>query len=137
MKRNGFKPIFRGAAAQTARRSRAFTLVEVLATLVLLGIVLPVAMRGTSLALAAASHAQHLSQATSLAQVKLGELVMLYQSNQPLSSGASGDFAPDYPDYKWTYQSTQNTYCTEHAVQVTWAERGQQRSLNMATWTYP
>ena len=37
---------------------RGFTLIEVLATLVLLGIVMPVAMRGVSLALAASSIAR-------------------------------------------------------------------------------
>ena len=43
---------------------RGFTLAEVLITLLFLAIVLPVAMRGVSLALAAASHAKHTREAT-------------------------------------------------------------------------
>ena len=62
--------------ARMRRSGRAgFTLVEVLATLVLLGIVVPVAMRGVSVALAAAQTAKRTAEATSLAQSKLNEMI--------------------------------------------------------------
>ena len=55
---------------------RGFTLVEVLATLVLLGIILPIAMRGVSMAMAAASNARRTAEATSLAEAKLNMLLV-------------------------------------------------------------
>src|SRR5690348_6677471 len=63
-------PSARGAGRQ------GFTLVEVLAALVILGIVLPVAMRGVSLSLAAASNAKHMNVAAQLADQKLNEVVL-------------------------------------------------------------
>src|SRR4051794_38319604 len=66
----------RGSAALPRRAMRAgFTLIEVLATLVLLGIILPAAMRGVSIGLAMASHARHVTEAAQLAEAKLNELV--------------------------------------------------------------
>ena len=67
-----------------ATRRGGFTLIEVLATMLLLGIVLPVAMRGVSVALSAAGTARHLSEAAVLAEAKLNELAT------PGASGAAG-----------------------------------------------
>src|SRR3954453_3932771 len=85
--------------SRTVHNSRAggFTLIEVLATLVLLGIALPVAMRGTTIALSAASRAKHTAEASALAESKLTELTTVITSGQ-LPGAASGDFAPDHPD---------------------------------------
>ena len=113
---------------------RGFTLIEVLATLVLLAIVLPVAMRGVSLALAAASNARHTSEAATLAEAKLNELVV---QGQGTVATASGDFAPDHPDYRWLCQNAERDYgVSEVAVRVSWTERGQERSLIVSTLAY-
>jgi len=112
-------------------RRSAFTLIEVLATLVLLGIILPVAMRGISMALAASSHARHTAEATVLAQAKLNDLLIEGTWTQ---SNVSGDFAPDHPEYHWVCQSEQRDYSLDQVtVTVTWNERGQERSLNLST----
>ena len=109
----------------------AFTLIEVLATLVLLGIILPVTMRGVSMALAASSHARHTAEATVLAQAKLNDLIAEGTWNQ---TQGSGDFAPDHPEYRWTCASEQRDYGLDQVtVTVTWSERGQDRSLNLST----
>jgi prepilin-type N-terminal cleavage/methylation domain-containing protein len=117
-------------------RRGGFTLIEVLATIVLLGIVLPVALRGTTLALAAASHAKHLSEASTLAETKLNELTSTISSGQVSTGPSAGDF-PDSPDYRWTSQSVYRDYgLTELTVQVTWNERGQDRTFNVSTYVY-
>jgi prepilin-type N-terminal cleavage/methylation domain-containing protein len=112
-------------------RRRGFTLVEVLATLVLLGIVLPVAMRGVSMAMAAAAHARHTAEATTLAEAKLNELV----ADGTWASGSlSGDFSPDQPEYQWSCLTATRDYgLTEIAIRVTWNERGYVRDLVVAT----
>jgi hypothetical protein len=107
----------------------------VLATLVLLGIVLPVAMRGISLALAAASYARHTSEATGLAEQKIAELT---SGDPTLSVGTGGDFGPEHPGYTWTSQSTVRDYgLTEIDVQINWKEQARPRSLVVSTLYNP
>ena len=122
---------WRGRAPRLASRGRGFTLVEVLATLVLLGIVLPVAMRGVSMAMAAAANARRTAEATMLAEAKLNELV----ADGTWASGSlSGDFAPEQPEYQWSCLTQTRDYgLTEVAIRVTWTTRGQVRELIVAT----
>src|SRR5256885_14718355 len=84
-----------------SQTARGFTLIEVLATLVLLAIVLPVSMRGVSVALSLAEKARHTSEAASLADAKLNELIT---SGGAVS--AQGDFGADWPGYHWSRQTS-------------------------------
>ena len=119
---------------KTSSKRRGFTLVEVLAAMVLMGIVLPVAMRGVSLAVAAAGHARHLSEASSLAETKLNELLVV---DAPSAAGTSGDFAPDHPEYQWKCDSQQRDYnMTEFVLTVSWQEQGQPRTFALSTMIY-
>ena len=127
----------------SARRHRqhrsGFTLIEVLATMVLLAIVLPVAMRGISISLAAAAKAKNLSIAASLAESKLNDLLTQAQSGGSGGGSAmSGDFATDgHPEFHWNYDSAQRDYgVTEVQLKVTWLERGQPAEYNLGTMTY-
>src|SRR5438552_3049287 len=69
--------------------NRGFTLVEVLATLLIMGIVLPVAMKGVSVMLGTASTARHMQEAAALGETKLNDLII---SGDALAPTASGDF---------------------------------------------
>ena len=116
------------------RRREGFTLIEVLATLLLLGIVMPVAMRGISIALAAADNARHVAEASALAETKLNDLLTQGVSS---ASGLTGDFSPDHPEYQWSYQSAPRDYgVTEVQLRVTWQERGRPRNFDLSTLTY-
>src|SRR5260370_36095537 len=91
-----------GSQHQWRKESRefgsGFTLVEVLAALMLLAIVLPVAMRGISMATALASSAKHRDEAAVLAKSKLDELVATHAWQ---SQALSGNF--DFrPEYRWS-----------------------------------
>jgi prepilin-type N-terminal cleavage/methylation domain-containing protein len=120
----------RSCAASCSSR-RAFTLIEVLATMVMLGIVLPVAMRGVSIALATASSARHRAEAAELGSAKLDELVA---TGEWSATAPSGDFGTDFPGYTWTVEMASRDYgVTEIQLTVTWQERGQPRTLNLAT----
>jgi prepilin-type N-terminal cleavage/methylation domain-containing protein len=115
-------------------RARGFTLIEILATLLLLGIVMPVAMRGISIALASADHARHVSEAAALAETKLNDLLTQGVSS---ASGLTGDFSPDHPEYTWSYQSAPRDFGTsEVQLRVTWQERGQARNFDLCTMSY-
>src|SRR5258706_2116467 len=114
---------------------RGFTLLEVLATLVLIGIILPSVMHGISLATIAAGEAKHKVEAASLAQSKLSELIADYQTlNQ---TGASGGSFPDYPLYTWSSTTEQrDTNLSQISVRVTWQSRGQERFVDLASLVY-
>lgn len=119
---------------ECALRAAAFTLPEVLATLVLIGIVVPVAMSGISLALAAAGHARNTAQAASLGEAKLMELVA---TGQWAMSGSAGDFGTDWPQYRWTSQITNRDFnVSEIILVVTWTERGTEQSAVVSTLVY-
>jgi prepilin-type N-terminal cleavage/methylation domain-containing protein len=114
---------------------RAFTLPEVLASLVLIGIVLPVVMRGVSLALAATDDARQRVEAAGLAEAKLTELVAAATSNQ--GSATSGDFGPEHQGFIWTTQSsTVETDLEEIRVRVAWTRQGHERGVDVAGYAY-
>jgi len=108
---------------------------EVLATIVLIGIVVPVVMAGISLALTAAGHARHLAQAASLGEAKLMELVT---TGEWTTAAGSGDFSPDWPEYHWRSQNSATTDfdANQITLDVTWTERGVQQSWSISTIVY-
>jgi len=121
-----------GRTRRPAFMSRGFTLVEVLATLVLLGIVLPIAMKGVSTSLAMSSRAKHTAEAAALAQTKLNEFTIDPANN----AATSGEF-PDHPGYRWQVEQQPRDYgITEVMLHVTWQERGQDRRLTVSTLSY-
>jgi prepilin-type N-terminal cleavage/methylation domain-containing protein len=117
---------------------RGFTLIEVLVTMGLMGIVLPVAMRGMSLAVATASTARHKAEACTLAQTKLEEIaqaVILDDTSNENSSGDFSDINPNFTNYTWTCQSQDDTNLgiTQLTVVVSWNERGEAKTFSLST----
>ena len=102
--------------------------------MMLLAVILPAVMRGASIALAAASSARHRTEAASLAESKLNEVIATSQWN----SGQSGDFSPQHPEYHWSVQTTGTRDYGVSDVQciVTWNEGGTQRQFALATLAY-
>lgn len=78
--------------------SAGFTLVEVLASLALVGIILPAAMAGVSMAMRMEETARRRTEAAVLASSKLGELVA---TGDWQGSETSGLFGEDAPGYAW------------------------------------
>jgi prepilin-type N-terminal cleavage/methylation domain-containing protein len=115
------------------RRRAGFTLVEVLVSLVLMGIVIPVAMRGAALATRASGLARHTAEAATLGEAKLAEMVT---QGDWASGGTEGDF-PGFPDYRWRLESTERDLgITELRMAVSWKERGEDRAVYVSTFTY-
>jgi general secretion pathway protein I len=119
---------------------RGFTLIEVLAALLLAGIVLPVAMRGASLATGAAEVARRRTEASSLARSKLSELVST--GDWQTAAGRAGDFGPDWPDYRWSASVNRWTQTKADLrqldVEVRWDARGGGiQTVTLSTLVYP
>src|SRR5438874_13269131 len=76
---------------------RGFTLIEVIATMLLIAIALPAIMKGVAGAASAATGTRRRTEAAGLAEAKLNQLVI---TNEWQGGLLAGDFSPTYPDYK-------------------------------------
>lgn len=118
------------------RRVGGFTFIELLATIVLIGIIMPVAMRSIGLCTRLGGHSRRQIEAASLAQTKLTELT----SSQDWQTGEKrGDFGTDWPGYQWTLAVSNwtDSIVSQLDLTVTWHSQGKQRSLTLSTLVYP
>jgi prepilin-type N-terminal cleavage/methylation domain-containing protein len=120
------------------RRGRpgGFTFVELLATVVLIGIIMPVAMRTISICTRLAGQSRREIEAVSLATTKMAELVA---SKDWETGGKSGDFGTDWPGYQWNAEVSNWTESTVRQldVDVLWTSQGRQRQVTLSTLVYP
>lgn len=117
-----------------AKRRGGFTLAEVLATLVLLAIVIPVAMQGVSLSVRAASEARRRLVASSLAETMLNELVV----TEAWTEGDQMGTFEDQPGYRWNMQVAdwEEMSILQVDVQVLWDSPAGERSVSLSTLVY-
>ena len=121
--------------ASNKRRRRGFTLIEVLAAMLLLGIVLPSAMGALTLCLRTAAGARHRQEAAQLAEAKLNELLA---TRDAAAVGTGGDFGEDWPEYRWTLVTGAGPFGLEELdLTVEWQERGGTRSTTLSTMMLP
>jgi type II secretion system protein I len=133
--------------ARHARRSRGFTLVEVLVAIALMLVVLPAAMRGVMIAARAGELARHRTEASALATSKLQEIV----ATQQWESGGtlSGDFTQEgYTDYTWQAELSnwnqpgfsasdiQPQTLQQLDLKVSWRRGNRMDSLTVSTLVY-
>lgn len=139
VRRPACAPSRRAAPAALQTFSRAFTLVEVLAALLLVAIVIPVVMQGISLATTAASSAKRRTEAASLAQSKMAELVATDGwSGGVLSGSFDVDDGNEADAYSWQADVSAWTepYVKLLAVHVMWDGTDGQRSVTLSTLVY-
>ncbi len=122
--------------ANRSRGHRGFTLIEALATLLLIALVLPVAMRGIGVAASMAGTTQRKLEAVTLADNKIADMILNedYQYNQ-----ADGTFEEQgWPDYQWsaTVDTFESEYLKQITVEVFWTQRNRQRSVIVSTLLY-
>ncbi len=119
------------------RHSRAsgMTLIEVLATLLVISVTLPVVLEGASLGVRAARASINRLEASSLAASKLDELAALAARGYTASS--SGDFGSAWPDYRWTaLLMTQDYGLEELTVIVTKTGTDNRPAAQLSTLIY-
>lgn len=122
---------------RAANRSAAgFTLAEVLAALMLLAIVVPVAMEGVSLASRAGSLGQRKAAAARVAERVLGEYVATGRTETGTDAGTAVE---EGIPYAWRLERSPWAAdpLEEVTVQVTFDVQGQARSLSLSTLRDP
>lgn len=112
-----------------------FTLMEVLAAMALLALVLPVAMKGISIAVNLASDSTRKMTASRLAENRLSEAVLLEEWK---TGDAKGDFGNEYPDFKWTLVTSNRSEAglKQIDVAVAWKHRGYEKETVLTTLVY-
>ena len=93
----------RGQRSRGSRNLPAgFTLVEMLAAMLFMAIVIPVALQGLRIASRAGAVAARKGVAVQLADSKLNELIVTGQWH---NSGQGGLCGPQWPGYQWTVKN--------------------------------
>jgi type II secretory pathway pseudopilin PulG len=120
-----------------ASTSGGFTLVEILATFVLIAIILPVAMNGISMAAKLASQAKRRVAAATMAQNMLGELVL---SGDYEDGDQEGEVAEDNTEYTWTLEVLdweEEDSMQQLDLSVTWQNAaGDENAVVLSTLVY-
>ena len=116
--------------------SHGFTLLEILATFVLIAIIMPVAMKGIGMAIRLAGSSVQQVEACSLAETKLAELLVTHEY---LSGPQSGDFGSEWPEYRWNVQVVEWSEASlkEISVNVIWKDALQEQVITLNTLVYP
>jgi len=122
-------------AAERDRRC-GFTFIEVLATVVLIAIIMPVAMRSIGLCTRLAGQARRQIEAASLARVKLTELTV---SGDWQSGNQRGDFGTDWTGYEWaaTVANWTDAAVRQLDLTVSWQSAGRRHDVTLSTLIYP
>src|SRR4051794_4529374 len=117
-------------------KTAAFTLAEVLAALVFMAIVIPVAMEGLSIASRAGVVAARKSEAALVAGRVLNTCIVTTNWNQTVQSGAEGFGAHQVRwtmrSDSWTEDANQNTMRLL-SVEVSFTAQGHDYSVRMST----
>jgi general secretion pathway protein I len=122
------------------RNRQAFTLIEVLAAMMLMAIILPPVMQGIAIATRTASESRTRTEAAGLAEEKLNELIA---TGQWQNGNTAGDFGTDWPKYRWQANIYAWPYDTSAVglqqidLSVLWTgTNNQQKSIMISTLAY-
>jgi hypothetical protein len=124
------------ARLSTARRGAAFTLAEVLAALLFMAIVVPVAIEGLHIASLAGAVAERKGEAARVAQRLLNESLVMTNWNQTVQSGTviEGQRKFDWTLHNdaWTQDPNQNAI-RQLSVQVSFTAQDRNYTVSMST----
>jgi len=118
---------------------RGFTLVEVMATLIILGIVMPGIIGALTLATRSADLARHHNEAAILANQELSQILI---GNEWQNGNESGNFASPWQQYSWSSnvyawpEDTTGMGLQEIDLTVSWKDFGHTQSLTVSTVAY-
>lgn len=131
-------PRRRGAASAPYRRraQRGFTLAEVLAALMMMAIIIPVAMEGMSVASRAGILAQRKAAAMRVAERVLNELIIEGQTQQASSGGTVADGDTNYP-WSMTSETWPEDAMLQMTVTVTFTVQGNPYDVSVSTLMPP
>jgi prepilin-type N-terminal cleavage/methylation domain-containing protein len=131
---------FSRQGARVSAIGGGFTLIEILVTLLLIGIVIPAIMHAITAAAEAGNAARHRNDADDLAKSQMAYLILaVSQGQNPI---LSADAALDGSQYHWQAsvqpwnQDTTTLGIQEIDLTVSWADRGRLQSIVLSSLAY-
>jgi type II secretory pathway pseudopilin PulG len=111
---------------------RGFTFPEILAAMVFLGVVMPVAIQGVLTAARAGEAAQRKRTAASLADPLLAELIV---TGEWIDGDSEGEFGEEWPGYRWELSSEPWAEDTVYQVDLSvfYQVQGKEYSIRLST----
>lgn len=109
---------------------------ELLATIVLIAAIMPVAMRSIGLCTRLAGQSRRQMEAASLAKTKLTELIV---TGEWKDGKQRGRFEKEWPDYEWSLTVTNWTDAVVRELELTvsWRSFGRPQEVTLSTLMYP
>lgn len=116
-------------------RPGGFTFIELLATVVLIAIIMPVAMRSIGLCTRLGGLSRRQIEAASLAEMKMTDLTV---TGDWENGSLRGNFGEDWPGYEWKAAVANWTDSTVRQLDLTvlWESAGRQREVTLSTLVY-
>ncbi len=123
------------ASDKTQPATKAFTLVEVMAAILFVAIILPVAMKTISTATSVISDAKNKRHATILAEHKMCEILL---ERSWTSGDEAGDFGAEEVAYTWASEilERESDDMSEISVRVYWQQKGYNKDVTITTLVY-
>lgn len=131
--------IFKKEGHKGITGDKGFTLVEILATFVLIALILPAAMEGISLAMKLGTKSKHQVEAAALAETKLAEFLL---SGDYSKGDQSGTFDANDSDTSFGWNLAVEDWTTEDSIEqltmtVGWTDSsGTDHSVALSTLVY-
>jgi type II secretory pathway pseudopilin PulG len=131
--------IYKKCCIKGATGDKGFTLVEILATFVLIALILPSVMEGISLSMKLGTKSKRQVEASALAETKLAEFLL---SGDYDKGDQSGKFDEDDSDYDYTWSLGVEDWAEEDSMQqltmtVEWTDTsGTGHSVALSTFVY-
>jgi type II secretion system protein I len=119
---------------------RGFTLIEVLVTLLLIGIVIPAIMHAITAAAAAGNSARHRNDAASLANSQLASIILAVSQGQ--NPNLTGELEQDGFNYYWQAtitpwnQDTSSMGIQDIDLTMKWTDGGRNESMTVSSLAY-
>jgi len=114
-----------------------FTFMELLATIVLIAVIMPVAMRSIGLCTRLAGQSRRQMQAASLAKAKLTELIVTGGWQDGNQRGRFDDKEWDGYEWSMTVKNWTDALVRELELTVSWRSVGRQQGVTLSTLMYP
>ncbi len=108
---------------------------EILVTIMMIAMIIPIAMKGISVATSVSSDSKWKLEAMTLAESRLVEILI---NKEWQNSSESGNFADAYSQYKWQMDTSDwsEDNLKQIALKVSWQQRGRERNVTLHTLVY-
>jgi hypothetical protein len=108
---------------------------EVLITILMIALIIPIAMKGISIATSVSSDSKRKLEATILAENRMAEILI---GKEWHNNSESGNFSNEYSQYRWQMNTSDwgEDRLKQIALKVSWEQHGREKNVTLYTLVY-